>query len=985
MTGSREADLGSGKQRQPRFYVGVGASAGGLEAIEALFSTMPDNTDMAFVVVQHLSPDFKSMMVELLSKRTAMDVVRADDGMIVEPNTVYLIPPKANLTIFKGKLLLAEQDHGRGLNLPIDIFLRSLAEDQGSKAVGIVLSGTGSDGTRGVRAIKEAGGMVMVQSAESAKFDGMPRAAISTGLADFILPAEELAGKLVQYARSPHATKAEHAALSQGATDLDRIFAMLREETKVDFTHYKPSTVTRRIERRMTVNQTHDLRSYVRLLAQNPRELNTLYRELLIGVTSFFRDPEAFKILDEVVLPQLFEDLQDKRACRLWVAGCSTGEEAYSLAILCHEQMEKLGRQLDLKIFATDIDQHAIVTAGNGVYPASIVADLPRELREKYFTVSGADYQVSRLLREDIVFARHNVLGDPPFTNIDLISCRNLLIYLEPVLQEKVLDLFGFSLNPKGVLFLGSSETPGRHLDAFETVQAKWRLYRSRGRRLPADAGTQRTVYMPPGAPPERRSMPGRVGFDEGVFLERLVNALVGETVPLALVVNEQMEMVYSAGDRADLLTVPSGRAQYQVGKMMPRELSIPLTTSVQRAFRNEEDVAFTNIVFRHRGESCRFHLRVTLFEVRRSQQPLALVLLEEGERDPAVPHAEGQTDEVFDIEHGVRQRITDLEQELQFTKENLQATIEELEASNEELQATNEELLASNEELQSTNEELQSVNEELHTVNAEHQVKIVELTEMTNDLDNLLRNTRQGTLFLDENLEIRKFTDEIAAVLQIREVDIGRPLGDLSHRLVDCPHPVQLALEVQRTDAQVEREVCNDDGATFLMRVMPYEVAPSQSAGLVLTFVDISQLKHAEAELAESRRQLRDAAQLARMGSWEFEPATGKHTWSDEIFAIHDLPVGQVLTPEEGINFYAEASRPIITRVFTAACEEGTPYDEVLEIISATGKRKWVRTIGNPVIEDGIVTRITGAFQDISTLRGIEQETRPVTEDSDV
>ncbi|MCB1766625.1 MAG: chemotaxis protein CheR, partial [Candidatus Competibacteraceae bacterium] len=491
------------------YYVGVGASAGGLEALESFFSQMPAESGMAFIVIQHLSPDYKSMMVELLSKRTAMPVRRAEEGMLVEVNSVYLIPPKKNLSIFHGKLLLSESDHSRGLNLPIDVFLRSLADDQAEKAIGVILSGTGSDGVRGIRAIKEAGGMVMVQSEESAKFDGMPRAAISTGLTDFILPPDEMPAKLTSFVRHPYAAKVDRPQTLLSDEDrLTRIFALLRERTRVDFTFYKPSTVIRRIERRMTVNQIHDLRDYVKFMESYSGEVTTLYRELLIGVTSFFRDHEVFEELEENHLPALFERVAG-REVRFWIAGCSTGEEAYSLAMSSREVMERIGRQVDIKIFATDIDRDAILRASNGLYPESIAADLSSKLLTKYFHRREEHYQIDRSIREMVVFAQHNLIKDPPFTNIELVSCRNLLIYLQPVLQRKALELMSFSLNPQGILLLGSSETTGEVSDLYETLHQKYKIYASRGKRRPAGGPEFLSV-------PEVRSWQNRPRFPNG-------------------------------------------------------------------------------------------------------------------------------------------------------------------------------------------------------------------------------------------------------------------------------------------------------------------------------------------------------------------------------------------------------------------------------------------------------------------------------------
>ncbi|MHC1744999.1 MAG: chemotaxis protein CheB [Syntrophobacteraceae bacterium] len=475
------------RDHSPSHYVGVGASAGGLEALEAFFTHMPPDSGMAFIVIQHLSPDYKSLMLELLSKRTTMPVRRAEEGMRVEASTIYLIPPRKQLTIFHGKLILADLDPDRGLNLPIDVFLRSLAEDQAEKAIGIILSGTGSDGVRGIRSIKEAGGFILVQSEESARFDDMPRAAIATGLADVVLPPEEMPAKLLSFARRPQVAQPDRTeVLLSDEDELTRLFALLGEQTKVDFTCYKPKTVLRRIERRMAVNQAGDLREYVRLLDARPDEVATLYRELLIGVTSFFRDREVFEELGERILPALMQK-SDHREIRFWVAGCSSGEEAYTLAILARECMERSGRASSVKIFATDIDRDAILNAGNGLYRESIAADLPSGILSKYFVRRDDRYQVQRSIREMVVFARHNLIKDPPFTNIELVSCRNLLIYLQPVLQQKVMDSINFSLNPDGILLLGTSETSGEMGDRFEPLHHKLKIYRSKGKkRLPA-------------------------------------------------------------------------------------------------------------------------------------------------------------------------------------------------------------------------------------------------------------------------------------------------------------------------------------------------------------------------------------------------------------------------------------------------------------------------------------------------------------------
>ncbi len=844
----------SGASAMPTHYVGVGASAGGLEAIERFFRNMPPDSGMAFIIIQHLSPDYKSMMVELLSKKTKMPVLRAENGMTVLANHIYLIQPKKNLTIFHGKLVLKEQGYSHTINLPIDIFLRSLAEDQADKAVAIILSGTGSDGTRGVRAVKEFNGMVMVQDEESAKFDGMPRAAMSTGVADFVLSPDAMPKQLMAYVQHPLESLRERSGtLLKDEDSLTRIFAELREKTRVDFTFYKPSTIVRRIERRMAVCQTGTIEEYVRYLHSYTGEIMTLYRELLIGVTSFFRDPEAMRELQEVYLPRIFNQ-KENREVRLWTAGCSTGEEAYTLAMLARETMEKLGVSRDVKIFATDLDRDALMVAGNGVYPESIAADLTPKLLGKYFYRKGDNYQIARHVREMVVFAQHNLIKDPPFTNIDLVSCRNLLIYLQPVLQQKALQMFNFSLSAKGLLFLGTSETVGEMLDYFAPLNQKFKIYESKGKSLqPAHASPpeQRQRLIERNAP---AAQPGHRynSREENWMMVRFMEVLAEHFVPLAVIVNEQMEVLYTMGNAEGFFKVPMGRAVYDIARMASRDLAIPLTTGIQKAFRTRESLTYTNLMLRHMDETRNVRMRILPLPERKGQENMVAVFLETVKRQE--PETRPRQDRIYDVSEDALQRIQDLELELQFTKENLQATIEELETSNEELQAANEELLASNEELQSTNEELQSTNEELYTVNAEYQNKINELTELNNDVDNLLTGSRIGKLLLDEDLEIRKFSPEIGNIFLIMDTDIGRPVTHLAHRLVDFD-PIAAIKGVQADNQVFETDVRTQDGRRYLLRILPYHIGPTTFSGVVVTFVDITAWREAEHNLEESRR----------------------------------------------------------------------------------------------------------------------------------
>jgi two-component system CheB/CheR fusion protein len=892
MTDNFDAQLFKAK-KPPDYYVGIGASAGGLEAIEAFFGQMPPTNNLAFIVIQHLSPHFKSLMTELLSKRTQMPVYKIEDGMVVEANCIYMIPPRKNLILFHGKLLLKEQDHSRGVNLPIDVFFQSLAEDQGEKSIAIILSGTGSDGTRGIRKIKELGGMIMVQTEESAKFDGMPRSAINTGLVDFVLAAEQMSVQLLSFTQRPYAQKASFKdKLISDDNSITRVFALLREHHKIDFTYYKPSTILRRIERRMTVNQIHELKDYVLFMETYHKEISALYRELLIGVTSFFRDPEVFGLVRDKILPEIFNRVTD-REIRLWTTACSTGEEAYTLAILCQETMQALGKNVEVKIFATDVDRNALTLAGNGIYPESIAADLAPDLLAKYFQRHDDNYHVVRKLREMVVFAQHNVIKDPPFTNIDFLSCRNLLIYLQPVLQKKALEFFNFSLNSQGVLLLGTSETLGELSDYFDTIDAKWKLYYAKGKRKLA--GFARDTVIPYDAINQRSyaQLSNRLPNEDERFLERFIQ-LFGDNPEqlLAIVLTEKAELVYTLCDKEKFLVTPLGRSSYDVNKMIIKELAIPLATGLQKAFKTRQEVRYSSICLKKDNGSQTVQMRIKPLPEKKGQNSYAGVFVEKTNPNTSSPPAGESSLEQYDVSKETEQRLQDLEQELQFTKENLQATIEELETSNEELQATNEELLASNEELQSTNEELQSVNEELFTVNSEYQQKIIELTVLNNDVENLLLSTEIATVFIDENLEVRKFTPKINQIFKIIDSDLGRPLTHLANYLLDVD-PVKISQAVIDSKKTIEKEISTADGRQYLMNVLPYKIGKNIYSGVVMTFTDITTVKETQSALELSQERFNLAQRAADFGVWDWNIDADQLYWSDTIELLFGLKKG--------------------------------------------------------------------------------------------
>jgi two-component system CheB/CheR fusion protein len=906
----------------PQHYVGIGASAGGLEAITSFFKNMPVDSGLIFIVIQHLSPDYKSMMDELLSKVTEIPVEVVQDGIEPQPNHIYLIPPKKNLTIFHGKLLLESQDRSHViLNLPIDLFFNSLAEDQGRNAIGIVLSGTGSDGTRGCRAIKEAGGLVMVQSEASAKFEGMPKNVIANGLADFILPVETLPDQLLKFVKHPlatHSPELEHEVGNKSA--LSKIFAMLRNKTKIDFTFYKPPTIMRRIERRVSINQVRSIEEYVDYLNQHPVEVTALYRELLIGVTNFYRDADVFDTLHAEHIKNYIKNMES-REMRIWVAGCSTGEEAYTYCMLVQDIADELGKSIDLKLFATDIDQESLLKASQGLYPESIAADLPQHFLNKYFIRKDDQYQVQRSLREMVVFARHDLIKDPPFTNIDLVSCRNLLIYLQPILQRRIFDGFNFSLRPNGLLVLGNSESLGEAEPYFETLDHRYKIFRSRGNRksllssdrfkLPEPAGLGEWVHSSRGQGQGRPT-------DDARILEAFVDTLSRDYIPFSMIVNEELELLRVTGDSHRYLRPLSGKVTSDITKNLVSELSVPIATGLTKVFKSRTEVSFSNVSIKSEGALIKVNIHIRPMQVRRNYPVLAAVIISELAKTPST--AEVTEGIKYDADVEVLQRLADLEQELQFTRESLQATIEELETSNEELQATNE-------ELQSTNEELQSVNEELFTVNAEYQGKISELSELNADMENFMSASRLVALFLDTGLNIRRFTKNSKYLFNILEHDINRPFEHISHHLRDVDL-IEMSRRVLNSGGMVDAEVMADDGDWYHLRVMPYMLNHEVRGGVMIVLHEIKELKEVQDNLLQMHRRRQLAQTLTSSASWDWDLEKDVMEWSDNTETLLGLPENSLKhTREAFMKCVHPDDRLRLEAVMENAVRDGKPY----------------------------------------------------------
>jgi two-component system CheB/CheR fusion protein len=804
-----------------------------------LFANLPNDTGMAFVVVQHLSPDFESRMDELLGRQTALPIYPVHDGIEVRPNAVYLIPPRKDMIMSGGKLLLTDKDDVRGFSLPIDHFFRSLAHDVGRRAVAVVLSGAGSDGSRGIRDVRDAGGLVIAQTPDSAAFQGMPLAAKQSGAVDLYLRPEEMARALLRHVQEL-ATVLEEPDSDRPplGTPMDQIMRLLRSEYGIEFAYYKPSTVVRRIERRLGLTNQPDVNEYARALATNPDELNALYRDLLIGVTRFFRDPEAFERLEAEVIPGILQKVKPEDEVRVWVAGCATGEEPYSIAMLLHEQLEAARRPPNVRIFATDVHRSSLDVASAGLYEEESLERVSPIRRERYFTRDGYRWRVSKELRQMIVFARHNLITDAPFTRLDLVSCRNLLIYFQPAVQKKALSLFHFGLKTNGVLFLGPSETPADLADEFDAIDTHWKLFSKRRDARIADV---RLPLSPFPMQTERSAAPGRPVPQ----LLQVYDQILDRVMPLSFLVDTQHQLVHSFGGAEKLLKIKPGRPSTNLLDMVDEQLRTALLGALQHAEKQQKPIRFSGVNLEVEGKAQEWMVMVEPLADGRATGHHFLIKLE-----PIGEMVKPSQPEEIDLHGQSRDYVSALETELRFTKETLQSTIEELETANEELQATNEELVASNEELQSTNEELHSVNEELYTVNVEHQRKITQLMELTADLDNLLHSIEVGVLFLDEQLCVRKFTAQTARIFRFLPQDVGRRFDSFSHTIQHASLELDVTSVLEHGEP-IEREVTSRDGTIYLLRVLPYR-SGGRPNGVVVTLIDLSVLKRTEARLRQ-------------------------------------------------------------------------------------------------------------------------------------
>ena len=840
---------------KPFPIIGIGASAGGLEALEQFLRAMPPNTGMALVIVQHLDPTRKGIMVQLLSRATTMKVSQVTDRLPVEPNHVYVIPPNRDMSILHGVLHLLDPVAPRGLRLPIDFFFRALADDRKDRSIGVILSGMGSDGTLGLRAIKEKAGAVFVQSPDSAKFDGMPRSAIDAGLADVTAPAEELPGKIIAYLRHTHLVIGhEHDLEEKAQSALEKVLILLRTQTGHDFTLYKKNTVYRRVERRMGLHQIDRIATYVKFLQNNPQETELLFKELLIGVTSFFRDPAAWNHLKQEVIPTFLKQRLGGGILRAWTPGCSTGEEAYSLAIIFREALQQVkpAGNISLQIFATDLDKDAIDKARAGLYPANITADVTPERLQRFFIQEERGYRAGKEIREMVIFAPQNVIMDPPFTKLDILICRNLLIYLTPELQKKLLPLFHYSLNPGGVLFLGSSETIGPFSDLFAPVDVKRRIYR----RLDTALGARAVEFPSTVGIASLEAAPPPVG-PTAANLQTLVEKLIlTRYAPAAVLTNNKGDILYISGKTGKYLEPAAGKANWNIFAMAREGLRYQLGNAFRQALLREDAVTVKGLPLETKGRGQAADITVSALSEPDELRGMVVIVFADATLPLKTPQATGPTADSGSRNTQSQQELRKAREELQNTREQMQTSQEELKSANEELQSTNEELQSTNEELTTSKEEMQSMNEELQTVNQELQAKVSDSARTNNDMKNLLDSTDIATLFLDDDLKVRRFTSQMSKIIKLIPGDVDRPVTDIVSEL-DYPQLADDVREVLRTLAFKEKTIAGAGGRWFMVRIMPYRTLDNRIDGLVITFADVTVSKTLEIELRKTKAQL--------------------------------------------------------------------------------------------------------------------------------
>ncbi len=979
--GGTDQGAGEGAGKRPCPVVGMGASAGGLEALQAFFERMPADTSMAFVIVQHLDPQHDTMMPELLARHTSMPVRLVTEDTPLARNEIYVLPPNATLTIDDCVLRVSRPERTRGRRTPIDGFFRSLAEDQGDDAVGIIFSGTGTDGALGLKAIKEHGGLSLVQAPSSARYDSMPRAAIVTGGADHALPVEEMPAKLIEHVEllaTQRGGRGVDGLRDEVESFLGRISVLLRTRTGHDFSRYKRSTLVRRIRRRITERQAGSVAMYLDTLQRDSHEIDQLFRDLLIGVTDFFRDPEAFVSLARKVVPKLFENKEADSQIRVWVPGCATGEEAYSLAILLREHALRLPEPPHVLVFATDIDAQALEAARQAWYPERIAEQVSPGRLARFFVRHGNLYQIAKEIREMCLFSSHNVIADPPFSRLDLVSCRNLLIYLESDLQKKLIPLFHYALRSGGFLFLGPSESVAGWPDLFRTVDKRHRIYQCKDVILRPPMSfplSDRFRFSVPR--PINESPPSALG-EQGVA-RAFERVLLESYSPACVLVNERGDVLYFSPRTGKYLEPPGGAPTLRILDLARQGLQLDLRTALHKAVTSRATVTHEDVGFESDGGLYRIDLTVRpMFELG-DDAGLYMIVFQERER-PGSARIGPDPVEVREVPTEAAGVIHRLESELRITKDHLQATLEELESSNEELISSNEELLSINEELQSANEELQtskeelqSVNEELETINTELKKKLEELDQLNSDLVNLFQSTRIATLFVDRDLRIKKFTPAATEVFRLIEGDVGRSIADIAPRFA-ADGLLSDIKAVLRTLAVRERQVhLADEDAWYILRILPYRTLDNLIDGVVLTFIDITELRLAQ-EQRDCLARIVESSQDAILSKTLEGVVTSWNAGAERMYGYSASemighPVDVLIPPERRSEL-----GPVLEALRRG--EAVAPYETVR--VRKDGRRLHVLLANSPVLgSDGRLVGASAIAQDITDRRQAENALR--------
>ena len=859
--------------------IAIGASAGAIEALKMFFNNLHKNDRNSYIVIQHLSPDYKSMMAELLAKSTSLKIKRIEDNSEILPGHIYLIPPANNLILEEGRFRLLEKPKNQKLNLLIDIFLESLAPYKKEKAIAIILSGTGSDGTSGIKAIKENNGVVMVQEPTQSKFDGMPKSAIRTGLVDYILPVEDMGDEIKSFIRASQSLQLnKDTEVSYNKAIMSKILHIVDQSIGLDFTEYKYSTLSRRLLRRIHVCKCASFDAYFTLLKSDEKEINCLAREFLIGVTKFFRDTEVWEVLREQVIPELVAKIDEGETLKIWDVACSTGEEAYSLAILIQEELENQEKNIEVKIFATDIAEDHLNIGSNATYNESSVAEIEPFLLQKYFSTTPSGYQVIEKLRKMIIFSKHNIIKNPPFSNMNMVLCRNLLIYFQPSIQQKALNVLHYGLEEDGILVLGTSESIQTHRENFEAINRKWKIFRNTSprRRLKTETLKASTNQIHPLKKQRVQERPNRMNTRKRRFLENFNQTVLDHFGSASVFIDEDYNILQAIGEFRKYANLPTQGFSVNLLDMLGDELKPIILSSVRKAAKTHQEIVYKNAFYHDNEEKKALNIFVKPFRENEldSELNFTITLIEK-----KVDYSKFDKASTLTTSSRHKDYIHELEAELNKTKEDLETSLEEIETSNEELQSANEELLASNEELQSTNEELQSVNEEINTVNAENVQKMEDLAELNADMNNLLESTEIGTIFLDKDLKIRKFTPAIQKHFSLINSDVGRPIDNFTtsfglHRRNTL---INRCKKVLKTGKTMQRNIVSKEGKNYLQRISAFINSHDIPEGIVITFVDIESLQDAKDKLVASEKRFKSFYEEDPVMHFSVNPKTSK------------------------------------------------------------------------------------------------------------